>query len=298
MSAPVSGMTGFARVEGAHEDWVWAWEARSVNGRNLDVKMRLPPGLDGFEARVREGCARRFRRGSIQVSLNMKREAVAATPAIRVNADVVELYLKAARPHVLAREVSPPRWDGLLLARGVVEVEETPETEAAREAREAALTTGLNAVLDQLLSARREEGFALHVLFGGLFDTLARAVEAGVQAADAQVLAIRDRLHRRAVELLADIPHDPQRLAQEAAAAAMKADVREELDRLAGHVAQARQILLAGGDLGRKLEFLAQEFHREANTLTAKSATLDLTRIGLEMKAAIDQLKEQSANVE
>lgn len=296
--ASVSGMTGFARIEGLHDGLGWVWEARSVNGRNLDVKFRVPQGLEGFEARIREGCAKRFKRGSVQLSLAFRRDTLAAPPAVRINEDVVRAYLDAARPHVLAGEVARPSWDGLLMARGVVESGEPPDTEAVRVARDAALVAGLDAVLDALLAARREEGRALHALLTDLFDTIAAATEAAVAAADEQVFAIRERLARRAAELLGEIPHDPQRLAQEAAAAAMKADVREETDRLGGHVAQARAHLAAGGDLGRKLEFLAQEFHREANTLTSKSATLALTRVGLQLKAVVDQLKEQAANVE
>lgn len=294
----LSGMTGFGRAEGACDDGVWVWEARSVNGRNLDVKLRLPPGLDGLDAKARDACQRRFRRGSLQLGLSLRRPNGAARPALRINEEVLAFYADAGARLVERGLAEPARWDGLLALRGVVETADEIDDEAGRASRDAALLAGLEQALDALEAARRQEGASLADLLAGLLDGIeAHAVEAE-SAAAAQVEALRERVARRAAELLGDAGADPQRLMQEAAMLALKADVREELDRLREHVRQARSLLAGGGEIGRKLEFLAQEFHRESNTLTAKAAALPLTRAGLALKAAVDQLKEQAANVE
>ena len=298
MSAPISGMTGFARSEGVCVDVIWVWEARSVNGRNLDVKFRTPPGLDALEPRIREACARRFKRGSIQVSLSAKKEAPNTAPQLRINQEVLSFYLYEGQHLVEAGIVSKPTWDGLLSLRGVIETSDMVEADDVKATREAAFVVGLDSALDGLQEARRTEGRALHKLFTDIFDKIAAISATAEAAAEDQVRAIRDRVQKRAAELLGETPYDEARLLQEAAALALKADVREELDRLASHVKEARKLLAGGGDIGRKLEFLAQEFHRESNTLTAKAAAMPLTRAGLELKATVDQLKEQAANVE
>jgi uncharacterized protein (TIGR00255 family) len=303
MSTPVhspllSGMTGFGRVEGQCGDVAFVWEARSVNGRNLDVKFRVPPGYEALEPRIREACAHRFKRGSIQISLSTKRDQTSNQPQIRINQEMLAFYLDAGRDLIASGAVAPPRWDGLLLARGVVEQADVVEDEAVKAARDQAVGAALDAALDNLKAARLTEGVNLQTLFDALIDKIEALARSAEIAAEDQVHAIKDKVQKRAAELLGDVPYDGQRLVQEAAALALKADVREELDRLAAHVIEARKLLAGGGDVGRKLEFLAQEFHRESNTLTAKSAALALTRAGLELKATIDQLKEQSANVE
>jgi uncharacterized protein (TIGR00255 family) len=298
MSSLISGMTGFGRAEGQVLDVAWVWEARSVNGRNLDVKFRTPPGLESLEPRIREACAKRFKRGSIQVSLSAKKETASTAPQLRINHEVLSFYLGEGLPLVEAGTVSKPTWDGLLSLRGVVETADVVEADEVKAAREAAFIAGLDVALDTLQEARRTEGRALYKLFSDIFDKIASVSETAETAAEDQVRAIRDRVQKRAAELLGDTPYDEARLLQEAAALALKADVREELDRLASHVEEARKLLATGGDIGRKLEFLSQEFHRESNTLTAKAAAMPLTRAGLELKATVDQLKEQAANVE
>jgi uncharacterized protein (TIGR00255 family) len=298
MSTPISGMTGFGRAEGQVADVAWVWEARSVNGRNLDVRFRTPPGLESMEPRIREACAKRFKRGSIQVSLSAKKESANTAPQLRINQEVLAFYLHEGATLVETGTVSKPSWDGLLSLRGVVETSDVVEADDVKAAREAAFVAGLDVALDALQEARRTEGRALHKLFSDIFDKIASVSATAAAAAEDQVRAIRDRVQKRAAELLGETPYDEARLLQEAAALALKADVREELDRLASHVEEARKLLAAGGDIGRKLEFLAQEFHRESNTLTAKAAAMPLTRAGLELKATVDQLKEQAANVE
>jgi uncharacterized protein (TIGR00255 family) len=299
MSGPLlSGMTGFGRADGKFGDVAWVWEARSVNGRNLDVKFRVPPGLEGLEPRIREACAKRFKRGSIQISLSAKKDVVSSAPQLRINEEVLAFYLDAGQGLVDTGRVGKPSWDGLLALRGVVETADLVEADEVKAARDAALVAGLELALDSLQEARQTEGRALHALFSGIFDKVEAVSIAAQAAATDQANAIKERVQKRAAELLGDTPFDETRLLQEAAALALKADVREELDRLAAHLIEGRKLLAGGGDIGRKLEFLAQEFHRESNTLTAKAATMSLTRAGLDLKAAIDQLKEQSANVE
>ncbi|MFN7746177.1 MAG: YicC/YloC family endoribonuclease [Hyphomonadaceae bacterium] len=298
LAAPILGMTGFGRAEGQAGDMAWAWEARSVNGRNLDVKFKLPPGYEAFEPKIREGCAKRFKRGSIQVSLATKRDTTNTGPMIRVNQDMIAFYLAEGHALIEQGKVGRPSLDGLLQLRGVLESADFVEPDEVKAAREAALTIGLDTALDALLAARQREGEGLFTLFDALLTRIETITLQAEAAAEAQVIAIRDRVQKRAAELLGDVPYDQQRLLQEAAALALKADVREELDRLRAHSGEARALLQHGGDIGRKLDFLAQEFHRESNTLTAKAAALELTRAGLDLKASVDQLKEQAANVE
>ena len=295
---PLLGMTGFGRAEGQAGDVAWAWEARSVNGRNLDVKFKLPPGYEAFETKIREGCAKRFKRGSIQISLATKRDTTTIGPMIRVNQDMIEFYLSEGQALIEQGKVGRPSLDGLLQLRGVLETADFVEPDEVKAARESALTVGLDSALDALLAARHREGEGLFALFETLLTRIETVTAQAEAAAEAQVVAIRDRVQKRAAELLGDVPYDQQRLLQEAAALALKADVREELDRLRAHSGEARALLQQGGDIGRKLDFLAQEFHRESNTLTAKAAALELTRAGLDLKANVDQLKEQAANVE
>lgn len=295
---PLLGMTGFGRAEGQAGDVAWAWEARSVNGRNLDVKFKLPPGYEAFETKIREGCAKRFKRGSIQVSLATKRDSTNIGPMVRVNHEMIALYLAEGQALIEQGKVARPSWDGLLQVRGVLESADFVEPDDVKAAREAALAIGLESALDALLAARQREGEGLFTLFEALLTRIETVTLQAEAAAEAQVVAIADRVQKRAAELLGDVPYDQQRLLQEAAALALKADVREELDRLRAHSGQARALLQQGGDIGRKLDFLAQEFHRESNTLTAKAAALELTRAGLDLKASVDQLKEQAANVE
>jgi len=295
---PLLGMTGFGRAEGQAGDVAWAWEARSVNGRNLDVKFKLPPGYEAFETKIREGCAKRFKRGSIQISLATKRDSTSIGPMIRVNREMIAFYLAEGNHLIEQGKVGRPSLDGLLQLRGVLESADFVEPDEVKAAREATLIVGLDTALDALMAARQREGEGLFTLFETLLSRIEATTHQAEAAAEAQVLAIRDRVQKRAAELLGDVPYDQQRLLQEAAALALKADVREELDRLRAHSGEARALLQQGGDIGRKLDFLAQEFHRESNTLTAKAAALELTRAGLDLKASVDQLKEQAANVE
>ena len=289
-------MTGFARAEGASGGVSWIWEARSVNGRGLDVKVRTPPGFESLEAFAREAAGKRFKRGSVQATLTLSRETRAAQG--RIDATYLAALIDAARPHVDAGAVTPPRWDGLLQVRGVIVQDEGAEAEGDREEHAKAFSQGLELAFDRLLDARRTEGRALQAILNGLLDRIvALTAEARALAGDAPE-TIAARLRQRVESLSPDIVIDPARFAQEAALIAARGDVTEEMDRLAAHATEARALIAGNDAAGRRLDFLAQEFAREANTLCSKSADLALTRVGLDLKTAVDQLKEQSANVE
>lgn len=294
MSA-LSGMTGFGRADGAQGAWTWTVEARSVNGRSLEVRYRGPPGFDNLERLAKAAAQARLNRGQVTLGLQAKRvEGAAAAPTI--NQAVLATYLKLA--NALAEEgAARPTADGLLALRGVLEAPEEEEDPEARAALEAAMATSIEGALDALKASRLAEGAQLLPVIAD-FVTRIEALIVGAEAeAQAQIEAIRDRFARRIGELAPDAPGLDDRIFLEAAALATKADVREELDRLNAHVASARA-LLQQPPAGRKLDFLMQEFMREANTLCSKSATTALTGIGLELKAVIEQLREQVQNVE
>ncbi|MCW0047237.1 YicC family protein [Brevundimonas sp. BT-123] len=291
----LSGMTGFGRADGAGEGWTWSVEARSVNGRNLEVRLRGPNDFDGLERAAKAAGQARFARGQVTIGVQAKRTE-AGEAAVTINAAVLARYLTLANE--LAEDgATPPSADGLLALRGVIEAPEEVDDPEARAAVEAAMTRTVEEALDALKASRQNEGAQLTPV---LDEFIARIEALVVQAegeAAAQVEAIRDRFTRRISELAPDAPGLEDRIFLEAAALATKADVREELDRLTAHVASARQ-LVASAPAGRKLDFLMQEFMREANTLCSKSATTALTGIGLELKAVIEQLREQVQNVE
>lgn len=291
----LSGMTGFGRADGAGDGWTWSVEARSVNGRNLEVRFRGPHGFDAVERAAKAAGQARFARGQVSIGLQAKRTD-AGEASVAVNAAVLARYLTLANE--LAEDgATPPSADGLLALRGVIETPEEVDDPEARSALEAAMAHTVEQALDALKASRQQEGALLAPV---LEDFIARIETLTAQAeseAAAQVETIRERFTRRITELAPDAPGLDERIFLEAAALAAKADVREELDRLTAHVAAARQ-LVASAPAGRKLDFLMQEFMREANTLCSKSATTALTGIGLELKAVIEQLREQVQNVE
>jgi len=291
----LSGMTGFARVEGALGAWSWAVEARSVNGRNLDTRFRGPPGFEALDRQARDGAQARFQRGQLTVNIQAKRAESSGQTQISV--ETLERYLKAGAPYVATGMVAKPSLDGLLGLRGVIEVREEDDDGETRAAVEAAMAASLGEALEALKQARLEEGQALSPVLNGQVDTIERLTrEAGVEAAG-QPAVLKERFSRRMSELLGEAAAE-DRIVQEAAALAIKADVREELDRLTGHVAAARALLGGEAAAGRRLDFLSQEFMRESNTLCSKSALSSLTAIGLELKAVIEQFREQVQNVE
>ena len=295
MSKRISGMTGFGRADGAEGDWSWSIEARSVNGRNLEVRFRGPPGFDNLERLAKASGQAKLNRGQVTLGVQARR-AEAGAAALKVNEAVLARYLQLANQ--LAEEGAvPPSADGLLALRGVLEAPEDEDDAEVRAAVEAKIAAGIDAALDALKASREREGEQLLPVITGFIDRIEQLVASAEAEAVAQVEAIRERFTRRITELAPDAPGLEDRIFLEAAALATKADVREELDRLTAHVASART-LLQQPPAGRKLDFLMQEFMREANTLCSKSATTALTGIGLELKAVIEQLREQVQNVE
>ncbi|MEW5687773.1 MAG: YicC/YloC family endoribonuclease [Pseudomonadota bacterium] len=292
---PISGMTGFGRAEGALAGWSWAVEARSVNGRNLEVRFRGPPGFEGLERAAREGAQSRFQRGQVTVGVQAKRSEGAG--AVRINLGQLEKYLEAGASYIDDGRVKPPRLDGLLALRGVIEAEDAGLDAEAQAEVEAAMAASVAAALDGLLGARREEGRALAPVLGGQVDRIGVLAAQARETAAGQPAAIKARFEARLKELAGEAATE-ERIVQEAAAMAVKADVQEELDRLGGHVDSARGLLATDGAVGRRLDFLTQEFMREANTLCSKSQTGALTTIGLDLKATIEQFREQVQNVE
>jgi uncharacterized protein (TIGR00255 family) len=292
----LSSMTGFGRAEGAAGAWSWAVEARSVNGRNLEVRFRGPPGFEALERIAREAAQARFQRGQVNVNVTARHTETAGT--VRINHEVLERYLALADELTGKGHALTPSADGLMALRGVLEIgeaeEEAPE---ARAQAEAAMAASLAEALDGLLVSREAEGAKLGAVLAALVDQVeALCAEAEVEAAG-QGPAIRDRFAKRLAELLGEAtPAD--RIVQEAAVMATKADVREELDRLAAHVEQAQGMVAKGGAVGRRLDFLSQEFNRESNTLCAKANDIELTNIGLELKGVVEQFREQVQNLE
>jgi len=292
-------MTGFARAEGEADGISWVWELRSVNGRALELRLRLPPGFEPLEAQLRAALAQRCRRGNVSATLSVTR---LVPPAIRVNRpmldQIVALVRDLSRELAKETEIAPPRLDGLLAVRGVIEtVEDDPEPVVT--ARRAAVFAGWSQALDRLAAARAEEGARLGALLSDQRAGLAALVDAAAASAAAQPAAIRARLDALLADLSGVAPPIPEeRVAQELAMLVTRADVREELDRLRAHIAQAGELLQRGDAVGRELDFLCQELNREANTLCSKSADIELTRIGLSLKAAIEQFREQVQNLE
>ena len=293
----LSSMTGFARGHGVHGSYAWAWEVKSVNGKGLDLRLRLPPGWDAIEAPVRALAALKLARGSVQAGLTAERTGIA--PAVRVNTAVLEAFLTTIRELAPGIEASPPSLDGLLALKGVIEVGETDESEEERRGAEAAVTEGFAAVIGALAEMRRREGAALGEVLKARLGEIAALTQRAERTPGRRPEAIRARLAEQIATLLSQSDRfDPDRLHQEAILISTKADVREELDRLSAHVAQARLLIGEGGPIGRRLDFLAQELNREANTLCAKSNDVELTTIGMELKAAVEQFREQVQNVE
>jgi uncharacterized protein (TIGR00255 family) len=294
----LQSMTGFARAVAEHDGNSVAWEVKSVNGKSAEVRLRMPPGFERLEVSVRQAIQRRFARGSFQATLTVTRPAGTQSQPV-----VNEAFLKdvAGLAKRLQEQfgIAPASADGLLSLRGVLDLPEVTETEEMRSALDAVIHATLDVALTHLQQARQAEGEALRALLAGHLD----AIEALTLRAEAdpsrEPASIRSRIAEQ-VKLLLDpgANLDEARLYQEAAFLATKADIREEIDRLKTHVVSGRSLLGSGGAIGRKLDFLAQEFNRESNTLCSKSNAAAVTAIGLELKAVVDQFREQVQNLE
>jgi uncharacterized protein (TIGR00255 family) len=293
----IASMTGFAREAGITGSYQWAWELKTVNGRGLEVRVRTPSGLDAVGEEARGLILKALTRGQGQLNLSLSKASSA--PRLRVNQDVLQSLLSAIGGLALPENVKPASLDGLLSVRGVVEMDDDAADPMQDDTLVAALKDGIGALIDGLKLARHKEGRALTSVLGQQLDLIARLVDEAEAAPGRQPEAIRARLEAQLAELLdGKSALDPARLHQEAVLIAARADIREELDRLRAHVDAARGLLQEGGAVGRRLDFLAQEFGREANTLCAKANDVSLSRIGLELKAVIEQFREQVQNVE
>lgn len=291
----VASMTGFARVDGHGDGYSWTFEAKSVNGRSLDVRCRMPTGFDSVEALARAEAPKRLARGNVNLTLTITRSQ--AVSQLRINRELLAQVLELAR-EIEGAGAAPPRLDSLLTVRGIIEPVEEDETDA-RERVESALKGDLAKLIDQLVVNRLGEGARLAAILNGHLDEIARLVEGASACASAQPEALREKLRLQVATILGSFPAlSEDRLAQEAAILIGKADIREELDRLRAHIHAAREMMAEGGAIGRRFDFLCQEFNREANTLCSKSADVELTRIGLSLKATIEQLREQVQNIE
>jgi uncharacterized protein (TIGR00255 family) len=293
----LSSMTGFARGHGVTGAYAWSWEIKSVNAKGLDVRLRLPPGWDAVEVPARKRASEELSRGTVYANLSVERKGVA--PAVKINEQVLAAVISTLKTLEGKVEAAPATLDGILALKGVIEVADEDEREDDRRAAEAAITKGFDKALSDLTAMRREEGTTLgQVLTARLKEIAALAVRAE-KAPGRKAEAVKARLADQVATLLSATQRfDSDRLHQEAIMLAAKADIREELDRLASHVAQARKLLAEGGAVGRRLDFLAQELHRESNTLTAKSNDVELTNIGLELKTVVEQFREQVQNLE
>lgn len=291
-------MTGFARATGAYGAWSWTWELKSVNAKGLDVRLRLPMGFDGFETQARAQLSKLFSRGNISAGLMLKQTE--AGGGYRINEEHLATLLAAAADlRAKTPDTSPMDVEGLLGLRGVIEAVEDDVDEDAREALDHALLTSLDEAARQLAAVRNEEGGRLQAVLADFVASLEDLCGQAQAAAETQGDAIRARMQEQLAMILEETSAvDPGRLEQEIALLMTKADIREELDRLAAHIASVSELLLAGGAIGRRLDFLCQELNREANTICSKATQTALTRIGLEMKATIEQFREQVQNIE
>jgi uncharacterized protein (TIGR00255 family) len=293
----LSSMTGFARGQGVAGAYAWSWEIKSVNAKGFDLRFRLPPGWDAVEVPARARATEKLSRGTVYANLSVERKGVA--PTVKVNEPVLNAVLATLKQLAGKVEAAPPALDGILALKGVIEITEEDEREEDHRAAETAILKGFEQALAALIAMRQEEGATLGRVLSARLDEIATLSGRAEAAPGRKPEAIKARLAEQVTTLLAASQRfDSDRLHQEALMLAAKADIREELDRLASHVAQAQKLLADGGPVGRKLDFLAQELNRESNTLTAKANDVELTNIGLGLKGVVEQFREQVQNLE
>ena len=293
----LSSMTGFARSHGASGPYTFEWELKSVNAKGFDLRLRLPPGWDDIEASAKKRAGELLTRGTVYANLNLKRSNAVAQ--VRINEDVLAAVVKVAGQVAGKIDAVAPSIDGLLGIKGVIEVVEPESDEEENKAAMAAAAAAFDKALADLVAMRQREGVALGQILSQRMDEVEALAKQAEAAPGRKPEAIKARLAEQIAALLETSDRfDADRLNQEALLIAARADIREELDRIASHVAQARELIGKGGPIGRRLDFLAQEFHREANTCCSKSNDVELTNTGLEMKNVIEQFREQVQNLE
>src|ERR1044072_7326016 len=293
----LSSMTGFARGDGISGADSWAGELKSVNAKGFDLRLRLPPGWDVVEGPARHSAAQVLARGTVHGTLTVERLGV--TPVVRVSEPVLAAVLATIKSLAGRVDAAAPRLDGVLALKGVIEVIDEDEREEDRHAAEGAVIAGFDATVADLATMRRHEGEALRQVLTQRVKEIAALAERAEAAPGRRAEAMKARIAEQVAILMdASDRFAPDRLHQEAILIASKADVREELDRLASHVAQVERLMADGGAIGRRLDFLAQELNHEANTLCSKSNDVELTNIGLELKGVVEQFREQVQNLE
>jgi len=293
----LSSMTGFARGQGVAGAYAWSWEIKSVNAKGLDIRFRLPPGWDAIEVAARTRAAAALSRGTVYCNLTVTRQGVA--PTVKVNEAVLNAVITTLNQLTGKIDAAAPTLDGILALKGVMEVTEETESEEGHRAAEAAILKGFDKALADLDAMRKHEGDTLGKLLSARLNEIADLTAQAEAAPGRKPEAIKARLAAQVATLIeASQRFDSDRLYQEAIMLATKADIREELDRLVAHVAQAQKLLADGGPVGRRLDFLAQELNRESNTLTAKANDVELTNIGLQLKSVVEQFREQVQNLE
>jgi uncharacterized protein (TIGR00255 family) len=293
----LASMTGFARTQGSSGSYGWTWELKSVNAKGLDLRLRLPQGWDTLELLARAALSQSVARGTISATLTIDRRG--GVPSIKVNEDVLASLIDTIGKVARRVHANPPNLDGILGLKGVIEVVEPEENEEERRKAETAIIKGFENALADLVAMRRSEGATLGRILGTRIDQIAKLSAAAEASPARSPEAIRARLTEQVKALSATgEKFDADRLHQEAVLLATKADIREELDRLSAHVDATRKLIADGGQIGRKLDFLAQELHRESNTLCAKANDVSLVAIGLDLKAAVEQFREQVQNLE
>lgn len=293
----LSSMTGFGRAEGHYENYSWVWEIRSVNGKGLDVRMRIPPGLDAFDQFIKNTIKKEIKRGSINVSLQLSKEE--GDTEVNVNEEALDKLIMVAKNASINHGLAMPSLDSLLSIRDVVEITSSEDDEDKIAARDQAFKDSFIKALIALKSSRSEEGLATRKMLSDVVDEVEKLLNQAEEIASKQPGALKKKFEEKVAALLDNKQGiDKERLAQEIVLLATKADTKEETDRLRAHIASARVMLDASGPVGRKMDFLTQEFNREANTLCSKSSDIALTNIGLSLKTAIDQIREQVQNVE
>lgn len=293
----LSSMTGFGRAEGHFGNYSWMWEIRSVNGKTLDIRMRVPSGLDAMDQYVKNTIKEHIVRGNVNVSLQLQKEN--GEPTVNINSEALDKLVAVAKEASKRHDLPMPSIDRLLSIRDVVEVIDMPEDDDVIARRDEALKTSFQEAVSSFTGARNREGQATFKMLSSIVDDIEKLLIEAEKTASSQPNEIKKRFEEKVTLLLEKSQSlDPERITQELVILATKADVKEETDRLRAHIGSARSLLKSSGPVGRKMEFLSQEFNRETNALCSKSADITLTNIGLSLKASIDQLREQVLNVE
>ena len=293
----ISSMTGFSSIEESKSGYDWIWEIKSVNSRSLDLRLRLGSGVERYEQEIRQRISKYIKRGNISVTLRVTSHQ--REEKITVNRDLLNSLIDLWQDYSSENKVDPPRFDGLLRVRGVVDLAETKEEMIANTPLDRAIINSFDSALEGLLDSRKSEGAKIETILLTQIDEINTLVKRAVDCSLTVLVKTRSSLKKKVDALMEDKKlFDEDRLAQEIVILATKSDIREELDRLSAHIQAAKIEITKGGVVGRKLDFLSQEFNREANTLCAKASDQELNEIGLSMKVVIDQFREQVQNLE